>query len=162
MPRGENHKPGEECPDQLKEHRFKPGQTGNPKGRPRTKLITRAYQHLLAERFPKGKSLNDGFKQVLSELVQEGASLAEMVAMMQIGQALKGKTYAASEIADRVEGKPKQTQQIVGPDDGPLQHLNIDLRQLDSEELRELARTLAKAQAEPEEEPDGAGDDSSS
>ena len=74
-----------------KEHHFKPGQSGNPGGRPKAKLITQAYRELLEELDPK-----------------ERKTLAQQIARKVIDQALKGNLAAVKEVADRTEGKSVQ------------------------------------------------------
>ncbi len=73
------------------EHRFKPGQSGNPGGRPKTMLITQAYRELLEQLDPK-----------------EGKTLAQTLARKAIQQARKGNLAALKEITDRTEGKAVQ------------------------------------------------------
>ena len=73
------------------EHRFKPGQSGNPGGRPKTKLLTQAYRELLEQVDPK-----------------ERKTLAEILARKAVQQALKGNLAALKEITDRTEGKSVQ------------------------------------------------------
>ena len=73
------------------EHRFKPGQSGNPGGRPKTKLITQAYRELLEQLDPKEK-----------------ITLAQLLAKKTVEQARKGSLAALKEITDRTEGKSVQ------------------------------------------------------
>jgi hypothetical protein len=70
---------------------FQPGQSGNPAGgRPATAIITDALRAQLA---------ND----------RDGSNLAEQIAGALIAAALAGDITACREIADRVEGKPRQS-----------------------------------------------------
>lgn len=82
---------------------FKPGQCGNPKGR------------------PKGKSL----KSVLNELLADEITLVEAgkkrkmkaneaIALTLIKEALNGNVQAIKEIFDRTEGKARQSVSIEG------------------------------------------------
>ena len=73
------------------DHRFKPGQSGNPGGRPKTKLITQAYQELLMEIDPK-----------------TGKTKATLIAEKTLKEALKGNLTAVKEATDRTEGKALQ------------------------------------------------------
>ena len=82
-------------PDVGKPYRWKKGQSGNPKGRPRSTLLSEAYKAALAEIDPKKQK-----------------SHAEVIASTMIAEAKRGKVPAASEMADRVEGKPRQSYDV--------------------------------------------------
>ena len=88
----------------LTPHRFKPGQSGNPSGRPK-KLLTEAYHAILGKQFP-----GDPKKRTFAELIAE--SMAK--------EAIKGKPQAAIEIADRTEGKTTQAHELSGPRGAPI------------------------------------------
>jgi hypothetical protein len=86
---------------------FRPGRSGNPSGRPR-KLLTEAYEAILGRKYP-----GDRQKRTYAQVIAEGQVLA----------AIYGKTDAAREIADRVEGKvplPLMTQK-----DSPLEIADV-------------------------------------
>jgi hypothetical protein len=72
-----------------KEHQFKPGQSGNPGGRPRGESVTATLRRLL-------------------EKQHNGKSIQELVAERIIKEALTGKFQFAKELLDRVEGRPAQ------------------------------------------------------
>lgn len=69
----------------LAQYQFKPGQSGNPGGRPKKKPVTEAYERIISD--PK---------------------VALAIAQGIIRAARKGNVRAAAEIADRVEGKVSQ------------------------------------------------------
>jgi hypothetical protein len=71
---------------------WQPGQSGNPKGRPKGVTLSEALRRMLAEQAP-GRSEE---------------TYAEAIARALCKQAAKGNVLAAKEIADRTEGKPKQ------------------------------------------------------
>jgi Family of unknown function (DUF5681) len=73
--------------------RWKPGQSGNPGGRPRTAKLAEAYRNKLASLVPDDA---------------QGRSYAEAIADKLALQALKGDIRAAQELADRAEGRPSQ------------------------------------------------------
>lgn len=73
---------------------FKPGQSGNPSGRPKYKLLSEAYRAKLAEELPDGRTIAEAIVDAMTKL------------------AMKGKYMHASEIADRVEGKPRQAYDV--------------------------------------------------
>src|SRR6516162_3701172 len=77
--------------DNLKPYRFQPGQSGNPSGRPKCVVLSRAYRSQLEEQCP----------------VLPGKTWAEAIALALARAALKGNVAAAGELADRCEGKPR-------------------------------------------------------
>jgi hypothetical protein len=74
-------------------NRFKKGETGNRNGRPKLTRLTEALREQLAEANPDAPE----------------ETVAEQIARALISEAKIGNVQAAREIADRTEGKPKQT-----------------------------------------------------
>ncbi len=74
-------------------NRFKTGETGNPSGRPKLTRLTEALREQLAEAMPNAPE----------------RTVAEAIARTLIREALSGSVSAAREIADRCEGRPKQS-----------------------------------------------------
>jgi hypothetical protein len=68
--------------------------SGNPLGRPRISTLSKAYRDQLAEVCPHDS---------------EGRTWAQVIAHTLAMQAAKGNVQAAAELADRVEGKPRQS-----------------------------------------------------
>jgi hypothetical protein len=98
----------------LKRHAWKPGQSGNPGGRPKKKPLTDAYAHVLARRVPQ---------EIIRKLGLRGhPTYAEVIAMSLAREAIKGKVNAAAEMADRVEGRISAPGDSV---DNPL-HLAVE------------------------------------
>ncbi len=93
---------------------FKPGESGNPSGRPPS-LLSDAYKGLL-EQVVEG----DAKKRTYAQLIAEGQARA----------AVKGSTNAAKEIADRTEGKAKQSIEFSGKDGEPVS-FNLNIRFVD-------------------------------
>ena len=77
--------------------RFKPGQSGNPNGRPKLAPLSHACRELLAALIPDDP---------------QGRTYAEAIAQTLATRALKGDIRAAQEMADRAEGKPRQSIEI--------------------------------------------------
>ncbi len=71
-------------------YRWKPGQSGNPGGRPRFKKLNEAARQILASPLP------DDPKRTFAEAIVERLADA----------ALRGSVGAAQELADRAEGRP--------------------------------------------------------
>lgn len=69
------------------------GQSGNPKGRPKTRTLSEAYRAALAQPIPGDP---------------DGRTYADKIAEMVISAAASGDVPAARELADRTEGKPRQ------------------------------------------------------
>jgi hypothetical protein len=74
--------------------RFKPGQSGNPKGRPKSLTLSEAYRRELAK---------------VDESDPDKRTYAELLAEQMIVKAKGGDVAALREIADRTEGKARQT-----------------------------------------------------
>ena len=79
------------------QHRFRPGQSGNPGGRPKSKQITQAYQELLETVDRKS-----------------GKTLAQIIAENIVKEALNNNLAAVKEITDRTEGKAAQAVVVGG------------------------------------------------
>jgi hypothetical protein len=97
----------------MAEKMWKPGQSGNPGGRPKRKPLTDAYAALLDKPIPP-----DMARQLK---LDESTTYAEVIAMSLLREAVKGKVNAAAELADRTEGRVAQAVEHSGPDGGPIQ-----------------------------------------
>lgn len=87
-------------PEELRPHCWKPGQSGNPGGRPKKKLVD----------------------ELLTELLEASESgEARLIAKKLIALAKKGDTVAAKLVAERTQGKPMQKVEVSGADGGPIQ-----------------------------------------
>lgn len=74
--------------------RFKPGQSGNPKGRPKSALYSDALRRKLSE---------------VDETDEHKRTYAEILAEQAIIKAKSGDIQALNHVADRAEGKPRQS-----------------------------------------------------
>ena len=112
---------------------FRKGQSGNPKGRPKSITLSEALRHELAKENPKGK---------------DGETYAERIAAVLCQAAVGGNVNAAKEIADRTEGKPRQALEV---DMSVMDWRAIAKTQGVSETdvIREAQRIIAEAGAEP-------------
>jgi Family of unknown function (DUF5681) len=91
----------------LKPYHWQKGQSGNPSGRPR-KPITEAYAAIAEQKYP-----DDPLGRTYAQLIAEG----------QFNAAIKGKTEAAREIREALEGK---TPAAIG-DGGEAMSLMLDV-----------------------------------
>lgn len=103
----ENHRPERDAQGRLlpgNEYRWKPGQSGNAKGRP-LKLV-----HLLRDQL-----------QAIAKADSQGRPVAHFVVAALIKKALGGDVRAAREILDRIEGKTPLTVNLQQHDDAESQ-----------------------------------------
>lgn len=82
------------------ENQFKPGQSGNPDGRPKKRLMDEIYEEVLQE---------------------HGSLAAAKIVRAIITRAINGDVRAAQLANERTQGKPKQAHEITGKDGGPIQ-----------------------------------------
>ena len=75
-------------------HAFRKGRSGNPAGRPKSMTLSEAYRRELAKADPDDP---------------QGRTHAEVLAGRMMARAKTGDVQALKELADRVEGRPKQT-----------------------------------------------------
>ena len=94
--RNENRKK-RSLPKAAEPYQFKPGQSGNPSGRPKATPIT------------------DALRQALSD----PAELSKFITAI-LKKAKKGDVKAFQAVADRLEGKPAQALNLAGADGGPI------------------------------------------
>ena len=108
MPDSEQDEPentsGNTLPPGMVEKMWKPGQSGNPGGRPKRKVLTDAYTALLDQNIPPdlARKLQ----------ISESSTYAEVIAMALVREAVKGKVNAAAELADRAEGRVMERVQV--------------------------------------------------
>jgi len=102
-------------PEKIRPHQFKPGQSGNPGGRPKTTPLTDALCELLNKPYPGDA---------------QHRTLAQVIAAAQVTRAAKGSIAHFNAVADRVEGKPRQMMELAGPDGAaiPVFVENLDER----------------------------------
>lgn len=118
----------------IEPHKFKPGQSGNPQGRPKgslnSKTILKKWLSTMTER------KNPITKQIENMPVLEAATLSV------IGKALQGDVYAFNSLIDRMEGKPNQRIEATGAEGGPIETVstnhNIDYSKLSESALLEI------------------------
>lgn len=79
--------------------RFQPGQSGNPGGRPKKRLIDDLLEELLE---------------------QNDSEVAKTIAAALIKKARKGDVKAIQLAAERTQGKAKQAVEVGGPGGGPI------------------------------------------
>ena len=103
MPSGE--KTPKQIPPAMEANKWKPGQSGNPSGRPRRLPISDRYA-AMAE-LPLPDYVLAALK--LSEAERPAIkTYGDALALSQFRAGIKGKTEAAREITDRVEGRARQ------------------------------------------------------
>ena len=76
---------------------WKPGQSGNPSGRPRRKPVSGRYEFMCEVPLPESIRKKLGF--------EAGATYGDALSLMQFRAALDGNTSANREIREAIEGK---------------------------------------------------------
>jgi hypothetical protein len=105
-----------------REHQWKPGQSGNPGGRPKGLSITAALRTLL-------------------EKEHNGKTLAEILADRWMKDALEGKFPHLKELLDRTEGRPEERHEVTLPAPKPTFKQALEAYEsLSDEEKIEQAR----------------------
>jgi hypothetical protein len=84
-------------------HRFKPGVSGNPGGRPKKRPISERYEVLAELELPRKDRIKHG--------LPEGATYGDALAIVMFRAALEGNPSAAREIREAIEGKTAQRQE---------------------------------------------------
>ena len=141
MPSGE--KTPKQIPPAMEANKWKPGQSGNPSGRPKKLPITDRYA-TVAE-LPVPDNLLAALK--LSEAEKPAIkTYGDALALSQFRAGIKGKTDAAREIADRVEGRSRQAVEVSGPEGAPIDVQLMSDEQLDAR-IAELLAILNKEKA---------------
>jgi hypothetical protein len=97
---------------------FRPGQSGNPGGRPKKRLLDRALKELLEA---------------------DDSRECFLIARRLISLAKKGNINAIKLIAERTEGRPFQAIALSGSDGGPMEISELSPEQIDNR-IRELLR----------------------
>lgn len=87
----------------LVPHQFKPGQSGNPGGRPKKQPITDYLIDQLDQPVPE--AMKAKLPPIFVEVYGTHATFGQVLAFQLVTQGLRGDMQAAKEILDRVEGK---------------------------------------------------------
>src|ERR1700733_2616920 len=129
-------------PQNLKS--WKPGQSGNPGGRPKKLPITESYEQFANEKLPEDVCKKLGLK--------AGSTYAQGAARAQFIKALQGETKAVAEIREAIEGKATQRIHLEGDQQvtlagDPGAPLKINLNNLTDDELRVYEAIIRKAAA---------------
>ena len=110
-------------------HRFQPGTSGNPGGRPKKQPITDYLRSQLESDVPSGMlgSMHPEFRSNLLALYGNNPTFGQMLALRLISQAAEGEIAALSLLLDRVEGKVNQKTSVEGSSDLVLRVIRADL-----------------------------------
>jgi len=87
----------------IKPHEFKPGKSGNPKGRPEGIPNARTRYRRFLDLTEKIKNPVSGIEEIMTVM--------EALDLMQIAKARKGELASYKEIVDRMEGRPSENKE---------------------------------------------------
>jgi hypothetical protein len=85
---------------EMEARKWRPGESGNVSGRPKKRPISDSYLALAEQEMPE--------ELCVSLRLKKGATYRDAIALGQIRSAIKGKTEAAREIREAIEGKVTQ------------------------------------------------------
>jgi hypothetical protein len=118
-------------PKKIKRFQWKPGTSGNPKGRPRKEPLTDLLRRVLDETLAKAQDPNQ-------------PSLGYVLVKNFVLEAIRTKDIdMVIEIFNRIDGKVKERLELGGEDGEPIRVERIDPKQFTDEEL-ELYETLIR------------------
>ena len=103
----------EKANSRIYARRGKPGESGNRSGRPRRSQISDRYEPLAEVRL--SKQARNTLK-LPPEVKRRIKTYGDLLAWSQFQSGIKGKTEAAREIADRIEGRAGRRVEMAGPD----------------------------------------------
>jgi len=134
----------------IKEHNFKPGQSGNPSGRPKgVASLTERFRLFLNQAV--GDILNDEEKNIITQKHGKGfleIPIADALTRTAIREGIKGDFKFIEMLWQRADGKVPD--RIAGYDGGPLNRNRGIVDVAKKPELLKAAMTLANATAEDE------------
>ncbi len=120
VPEPKKKRRGPGNPDKTIPYRFKPGQSGNPGGKPKlgNKSISNAYAHILEQEIP------DFWKRKFN--IEGPCTWANLIALQAVQQAVQPKQDlihmpAITELRETTEGKTPDKVEATGRDGAPLQ-----------------------------------------
>lgn len=140
-------------PENITPHQFKPGQSGNPKGRPKSRvpeqLVKIFGSKAKAKKFYSlsATEIDEWEAAILSFSVPDLQLLAKWgeapvypkgLAIAVLNDMKNGKTTTLDKLRERQYGKPTQRMEVTGKDGGDL----IPARTLTKEEAAELLKSL--------------------
>ncbi len=89
-------------------YRWKPGESGNPGGRPKKRPLSDRYEELAHVLLPEKDRIKRG--------LPEGATYGDALVLCIFKAALKGRVDAAREIREAIEGKSQQRLELSAPE----------------------------------------------
>ncbi len=123
----------------LEPYKWKPGQSGNPSGRPKRRPISDAYLALADCQIPRKLAKKLGLK--------KGSTWRDTVAHAILEEAAKGNVRAATEVREAIEGKATQRIELSGEGAENLSQPDnrVDISKLSRDELIAYRDILRKA-----------------
>jgi hypothetical protein len=110
-------------PENVEPHKFKPGQSGNPAGKPKgAKRVSTVLKELL-EKLAPGAVVDAKFVAEFCKGRKRVTNADAAAARLLYEALVKGEPWAMKELIDRTEGKATQPVELGGAEGGPLKVL---------------------------------------
>jgi hypothetical protein len=110
---------------------FQKGQSGNPKGRPKSPL----------------RDIKEVLKDLLSQ-EKNNSQLIDGLMTVVVNKALKGDLKAVEMLLSYTYGKPTQKTEITGAEGAPIEVVSNDLTKLNLDELKQLKEIALKLEGD--------------
>ena len=95
----------------IEKYKWRPGQSGNPNGRPKSKTISEMLLAIGTEEIQSDLFLSQDIKNKFKKAGSDATKINAVLRMVYM-HALKGQSWAVNFIADRTEGKAPETIKI--------------------------------------------------
>lgn len=108
--------------DHLQTYQFRPGESGNPGGRPKKHLVTTAVREQMDRPIPIAmlNAMQEAPRSVFLEVYGPEPTFAQMIAFKLVQSSARGEMCALKVLLDRTEGKVNQRTELSSERENPL------------------------------------------
>lgn len=119
-------------PENIENHKFKPGESGNPEGRPRGKSFKTILEELLDLQATEQDMEDEDIKKVFKDANHKITNKEIIMAKMILQAKRDPDSRSAERLMNRVDGKPIETvKQSIDVSTEKSIHISIDGKEID-------------------------------